>query len=88
MKIILPAKEIPVGSTVTKKSGQKKYILKDYVRIYNDGIVFTPSLIAGKDVLFLFDAAGNISAIAATTEIVWIVSDKDLHEYFHERFNI
>jgi hypothetical protein len=80
VRLILAAGEIPVGSTVTKVKGQKPYVIKNEVVIYNPGEAKTV-IPAADGVRFLFDEQGNINAINAQVDLVWMASARQAFEW-------
>jgi len=78
----MSAKEIPLGSTVTKKTGDKAYILKDKIRIYGDPSL-QKEIKADENVRFL--VGESIVMITDNVELLWHVSDLDLYHYLYEK---
>lgn len=74
--VILPARAIPNGSTVTKRTGKAEFTLVDRITIYADKNVDTkPQQIeAGPGVMFLIGPRGGINAISDQTKLVWITN--------------
>lgn len=76
MRVLLPAGDIPLGSTVTKRSGETEYVLRDALRIYGpDKQVQTISAQGGA--CFLVSPSGDATAISATTLLLWSVEDEE-----------
>jgi len=69
MLILLPASMIPLGSTVIKRTGTKRHLLKDRLRLF-DGNGNQKALNAEPGTLFLV-CDGDANAIAIDTEIFW-----------------
>jgi hypothetical protein len=84
MKVLIPANEIPLGSTVTKKTGDKTYIIKNKIRIYGDPSL-QKEIKADENVRFLVGNDANIVMITDNTELLWHVSDMDLYYYLYEK---
>jgi len=88
MKIILPAQAIPAGSTVTKITGQKEYILRDDIKIFGsinpDQQDMLRELRADKGTRFMVSADGNISIVAGDSELLWHVDADQLYRYMYE----
>lgn len=82
----MQAQEIPLGSKVTKKTGEKEYRITDRIKIYGDAIA-QKELCADDGTRFLISDVGNVNIIAGNSEIVWIVSDDDLLSYMDGRVN-
>jgi hypothetical protein len=91
VKVLLPAGKIPVGATVTKKTGTKEYKLLDRLRVFPVALTKTERLAAQArnekpvvqeikaqpGVLFLV-CDGNANAILATTELMWTTTAERL----------
>lgn len=71
LMILLPASDIPAGSTVTKRTGDKEYILRDRITAYGEngkGMELTPD--AG--MRFMVDpTTGNANIISGDKIICW-----------------
>ena len=80
LKILMPAGSIPVDSTVTKRTGDKKYMLRDRIRIFGeDG---GPREIKASDgARFLVAQNGDANAVNSTTELLWYAEESDLIQY-------
>lgn len=81
--VILPALEIPIGSTVTKRTGAKEYVLKDKVRFFSDDVAQRKEITAAKGVLYLIND-GDINIIPADLELIWITESDELLEYLED----
>lgn len=68
--MILPAWQIPEGSTVTKRTGEVEYLLRPEIKVYSKKGV-TQVIKAGGGVLFLVGSDGNANAISADTKLAW-----------------
>jgi hypothetical protein len=86
MKVILPVYEIPIGSTVTKITGDKEYIIKDKIIVYGDPNL-TKELKSDDSTRFLVSKNGdlNISVISWDKEMLWNVSDEELYRYLYDK---
>lgn len=69
-KLILKADQIPLGSTVSKITGEKKYTISDVVNIFQEN---KPSIIikAENGGRFLMPSDGYICAVNADKELLW-----------------
>lgn len=83
MKIILPARDIPLLSTVTKCGGSKRYIIKDRITIY-DQTRGKQEILATKDSFLLISDNGDANSIGGSTELIWLVSENELFDYLSE----
>ncbi len=87
-KVILPAEAIPLGSTVTKVTGAKPYILRDDIKIYGstseEQKETMRELRADKGTRFMVANDGNINIVAGETELMWHVHAEELYRYMYE----
>lgn len=88
MKVLIPAKDIPLGSIVTKKTGDKPYTIREGVKIYGTVEQQTTREIKCDDgTRFLVSAAGDINIVNSDTELLWHVCDDDLYFYMDKKIN-
>ncbi len=78
MRVLLPAGDIPIGATVTKRTGEKPYILRDKITIYTEP---KQEIKAGDQARFLVGENGDANVVAMTTELLWTVSEDELSDY-------
>lgn len=83
MRVVLPASDVPSGSIVTKRTGQKEMTLHRSITIYNENKT-SQTIDAAPGSVFLIDDRGTINAISGSTEILWSVSEKTLFNYLEE----
>ena len=81
IRVLLPAYLIPLGSIVTKKTGEKEYSLKNNIKIYGEG---GQEIKAPKETLFLV-CDGSINIINRETLLLWSADDYDLKEFLDQR---
>ena len=88
MKVLLSAREIPFEAMVTKRTGEKKYILKETVRVYGDTKARHLEIKTDPDTRFLMaqEMAPSIAAISADTELIWEVSPNELYAWIYEKY--
>lgn len=67
LSVLVPAVAIKDGSTVRKKTGQKEYIVKRNIKIYNTDKM---EIKCEADSVFLVDDRGNISMISSDTVLL------------------
>ena len=87
IKIILPAYDIPDGSTVTKITGTYQYILSKTIRIFGE----LKQEIKQQNIVFLTkpdNPINFISAIADYTSLIWVTTEEELYEYLQEKLDI
>lgn len=86
MKVILEAQDVPLGSTVTKKTGEKEYRITDRIKIFGENIS-QKEIIADDGTRFLVADVGNVNVISGRTELVWHIDDDDLYHYLDLKIN-
>ena len=78
--VLLPAMDIPLDSTVTKRTGEKEYTLRDRLRIY--GEENSPKEIKAADgSRFLVSENGDANVVSGTTKLLWHVEEEELIYY-------
>jgi hypothetical protein len=82
LKVILPAALIPLGSTVSKRTGRAQYTLGDRLRLFSPNEA-KKEIVAQEGTRFLI-GTGDANAIPDSTELVWEINEEDLL-YFLER---
>lgn len=89
IKVILPAKLIPDGSSVTKVNGQYEYTLRDCLRIYPEKESGVAPIIVKAEKGTKFLVAGNsvdhMSAICGDKELVWQTDLVSLRVYLDRK---
>lgn len=95
LKLILPAGDIPLGATVTKKNGEKLYTLLDRIRVFPAGEkgVEAPmpevcEIVAVDGTRFITAPRCDANVVAATTELVWHVSVEALSSWLEETYEM
>jgi len=89
--VVLPAGKIPLGSTVTKRTGRKTYTLRDRLRMFpvpltkaereSDAVpAERQEIVAEPGVLFLV-SEGDANAILSTTELMWTTTAERLTDW-------
>lgn len=78
-KVILPLHRIPDGATVTKRTGEKPYLVKETLTVYNHDGTYAkgdePQTIKTSGVRFLLcPRSGDINAHTFDLEVVWHVA--------------
>ena len=63
---------IPLESTVTKRTGEKEYTLRDRIRIF-DGAGVPKVILATDGARFIIAPNGDVTADAGTTPLLWHV---------------
>ena len=81
----MPAGRIPIGSTVTKRTGEKPYNLRDKITIYSEP---KQEIHAGNQARFLVNPeTGDASLVAMTTELFWSASESQLRSFLNDLDN-
>lgn len=74
LKIVLPIREIPLGGRVKKLTGEKVYVLRNCVRVYDqDGSKQEILAAAGSVLLVPEDGSGNASSVGPDLEVIWLI---------------
>ena len=79
IKVILPAGQIPLGATVTNRTGRKEYVLQDPPRMFpTPNASFEAQVIKAElGVRFLVND-GDANAIPNDLELVWFTTRDSL----------
>ena len=81
--VILPAKDIPLDSMVTKKSGAVLYKLVDKLTIFE--VDKTKRVIGASEGCLFLLANGYVNAIPDTTKLGWTLEEEELLHYLEDR---
>lgn len=73
-RLLLPASEIPLGSSVTKRTGEKRYTLRDILWLPNMGGE-SKKIVANDGSRFLVSENGDVNVVSGTTELLWWVEE-------------
>jgi hypothetical protein len=85
ISIVMAAGDIPDNSIVTKRTGQKEYIIKNKIRIFADQNSGTQAQTLESDgVRYLTVGNGDINAISAKLELIWRTTTGELYEFLKE----
>lgn len=77
MKILMPARDIPLEATVTKRGGEKEYVLRDRLRIFGeDGK--PKELRAEEGTRLLVASNGDANVVAGNTELIWQADEDEV----------
>jgi hypothetical protein len=90
IKIILPAKCIPISSIVSKKNGTKLYIIRHLIRIFNDKGLEN-EIKCDEETRFLISINpvmndGSVNVINGNTELVWYAEARDVISYLENKY--
>ena len=83
MKVLMPVSEVPIGSTITKKTGEKEYTVREKIRIFGDN-THQKEICADDNTRFLISDNGDINVISGDTEVLWLVTSEKLYQYLYE----
>jgi hypothetical protein len=82
MKVLIAVKEIPIGSTVTKKNGEKVYTVRDKIQFFGEkGQVINP-----EDGTRFLVAMEDISIVSGEKEVLWDATPRELYEYIQDKY--
>ena len=84
MKVILPVKDVPIGSIVTKPTGEKEYTVRKTIKIYGLSKELDPQEMMSDGVRFLVSDNGDLTAIQENKEVAWNVDPADLYSYLYQ----
>ena len=94
LRLLLPAGEIPLKSTVTVRTGEKRYLLTNELKIYDkqdNGNRSTAQVIKAKEgAVFLTptdNVQGDINAVSSKTMLLWNVEEEVFEPWLYERIN-
>jgi hypothetical protein len=75
LRVLLPASKIPNGATITKRTGEVVYILRQGLKVYSDTKGERPLDIEG---VFLINTRGEINQVKPDTLLHWHVTAETL----------
>ena len=81
-KIIIQANEIPLGSIITKIRGEKEYVIRNEIIIYNKDGAKTNIKAQGSS-RFLINDTGDINVVGPDLELVWLAGEYELVQYLN-----
>lgn len=91
MKLLIKIGEIPIGSKITKRTGEKIYEVRDKIVIYAEEGCVKPlneikaspgtKLLVSTDPQYSF----AIVVVPDTLEVVWELTDDELKEFLFQR---
>lgn len=81
LRILLPAGEIPSGSVVTKRTGEKEYTLVQEVTIYGPEKNQERIIKSDENSRFLDSGNGQFNAVGSQTLLLWRAERWELQEY-------
>ena len=77
VKVVLPAEEIPLGSTVIRLTGTKPHTIRDRLRVFVDGGC-QREIMADGGARFIVAKDGDAHAVSGRTELVWLAEPQDI----------
>lgn len=87
LQIIIPLREIPVGSVVMKVGGTTKFIVQDELRVYAEDETLTITA-SGAGARYLIPRKGmqnGVNAYPDDRPFIWVLSERELYEWLQER---
>lgn len=84
LKVILEASKIPLESVVTKRSGEKKYTLREKLIVYSKEWK-SQALLAESGTRFLVGENGDANVVPGDMELVWHADEYDVMELLEKR---
>lgn len=90
MKLLIEIGKVPIGSKITKRTGDKIYEVCDKISIYSDEAVVKPvnelKASPGTKLLISTDPQYSFAIVAVpdTLEVLWEVSEDELRSYLDD----
>ena len=86
LKLLLPAKDIPDESIVTKLTGEKRYVIRSFIKIFG-GTNHTNEIKCDDNTKFILsiDIFPSINAISGETALLWEVESDELINFLQEK---
>jgi len=81
ISVLLKSDMIPDGSTVTKRTGDKRYTLKKKIKVFTGAVKMDKPVELDVEGTFLVDSNGNINQIDSSAILGWITNLDDLRWY-------
>lgn len=81
MKVVMHAGDIPDGATITKRTGQKEYTLKDKIVVYTDKESTAAAITLQTPGVKYLTGDSSINAVSSDVELVWHTDLTALHRY-------
>jgi hypothetical protein len=91
IKVIVPLGDVPLGATITKRTGTQQFIVANRIRIFSDSKTeLNPKgkpkkecreIAADENVRFIVHRGTDITAMPVDTEVVWFADASDLMDY-------
>lgn len=85
----MEAKDIPVGSVVTKKTGEKLYLLRDDIKIFGaltpDQKEMLREIKADAGTRFMVADNGDVNIVHGGQELMWHADPEDLKRWMYNR---
>jgi hypothetical protein len=85
MKVILPVRDVPLGLFVTKKTGEKQYVVMDKIAIHGETKSEYREIKADGDSRFLVTGT-NIAAVSGDLEVLWETDPSYLYQFIYDKY--
>ncbi len=85
MKLLLPVKDVPLGSFITKRTGEKQYMVQDKITIYAENKEDRQEIKAEGDSRFLV-AGTHITAVSGDLEVLWETDAHYLYQFIYDKY--
>jgi len=82
----MPLRDIPIGSKVSKKTGDKIYTIRDQIKIYG-GQDLTKEIKVSEGTRFLVAENGDIQVVDGNLEFLWHVEYHTLFSFLDMKIN-
>lgn len=81
LRVLLPAEEIPDGATVSKRTGEERYVLRHNLRVFpDDELRRSGAVVFDVTGYFMIGARGNVTQVQGKKMIHWVVVAEDFVE--------
>ena len=91
IKVVLMAKNIPLGTMVTKKTGEKVYELNNKMTIYHSKVggqeCKTPTVVSCEPGTVFLLSQGSINSIPDTVELCWHTTYRDMYAFLENKLD-
>lgn len=85
LAVLMKARDIPVGSFVTKRTGEKEYTVEDRIRVFPTGDGPSQEIKAEGGARFLANGRGDFNVVDPKTELLWRTDDVTLYNFLRHR---
>jgi len=81
--VLLPAREIPLGSEVTRRTGEKRVTIIDKIRIFDESGT-AREIKAEGDTRFLSSSRGDFNVVPGGVLLLWRTTGHELLDFLRD----